>query len=189
MPYLTNISIDNKNHYYFSGTFSSQFVYDSVVVLINIKDQNNLFVIKTDANGKFISGVRGGTFSDYADSAKFSVDASGSIYLSGNINMYSDADFGKFGERQFFSWGRRNVVIVKFDTNGSCKWIKPLTGWKAKSLNDITNDEFGNIFVAGRFKDSISFINDVEYLKANPSENIRFQILGHVQTGFHTGCI
>ena len=95
---------------------------------------------------------------DYDFGNAVSTDPSGNIYATGNF--YGTVDFGAdFGTSDSkTALGYYDVFVTRVNSNGSYGWTRRIGDTAANDWGrGITADRFGNIYVTGRFDDTVNF--------------------------------
>jgi hypothetical protein len=85
-------------------------------------------------------------------------DASGNVYLTGEYSGTVDFDPGTGSQTQTATAsGGRDIFILKLDATGAFGWVKTYGGTGVDFGQRITVDNTGNIYVGGRFQNSVNF--------------------------------
>ena len=154
-----SIAIDRgTRHLYVSGTLSEQITLGEGAYASTLKtDSYNIFLSKFTLDGeltwaKRITGGGGEIFS-------MAVDATGDLVAVGLFE--EQAVFpgplsieltGPANDDDFF--------IAKFNPNGEARWAEKATGPATTLGRNLCVDDAGNIYVAGSFDKSITFVGD-----------------------------
>ena len=109
--------------------------------------------------------------------APISLDPSAKIFHYGQsifegMKAYKDSDdnillCGSFFGSEYFapgddeslvsSNGSNDIFLLKLDSDGNFLWVKTIGGSASDLTEFITTDSYGNIYIAGRFKDTVDF--------------------------------
>ncbi|MQP52167.1 MULTISPECIES: T9SS type A sorting domain-containing protein [unclassified Flavobacterium] len=85
-------------------------------------------------------------------------DALGNIYLTGEYSGTVDFDPGTGSQNQTATaTGGRDIFILKLDATGAFGWVKTYGGTGIDFGQRIAVDNTGNIYVGGRFQNSVNF--------------------------------
>jgi len=149
----TDIATDASGNVLVTGDFSSSSAIFGTTTLANAGGYD-MFIAKYDGSGNVLWAKReGGTSDDRGNG--ITTDASGNVLVTGNFKSDS-MTFGAtvlINLNPFFS----DLFIAKYDTGGNILWAKSAGGTHEDVGNSIITDAGGNVFVAGWFRDSISF--------------------------------
>ena len=118
----------------------------------------NAFLAKYDSNGNFI-WVRksNGIGSIGASSGEgIATDDSGNVYIAGNF--FGVTPFGS-DTLKTIDTVAGDIFIVKYDKNGNQLWVAKSTNAKDAdiTLNSLTVDDSGKVYITGYFNNQISF--------------------------------
>lgn len=110
------------------------------------------YVAKLDAAGTPVWLKRiGGTSTADQYPRRVAVDASGNIYVIGGFVGSTTV-----GATTLSASGSQDVMVIKFDASGTPVWFKKFGGNMDDTANAITVDSAGNVFIAGRFQNTIN---------------------------------
>lgn len=145
---------DPSGNIYVAGYFNGTVDFDPGPSLFELTTtgQNDIFVLKLDANGNFIWAKKiGGTSSDLAYAA--TLDLSGNVCVTGVFIGLVDFDPGP-GSFQLTGGGTNNCFILKLDANGN--FIQALQIANNYSEGDaITVDGAGNLYFCGNYASTV----------------------------------
>ncbi len=131
-----------------SGVFIDTAYIDTIPVIS--KGSHDIFVASFDSLGS-VQWVKtfGGNSSDYG--SKLSLDANNNIYISASFvdTLYLDS--------VLFTNSNRDLVLIKLDPVGNLIWARQLIATGDAQINDIDADQDGNVYITGRFSQSITF--------------------------------
>ncbi|MHA2106371.1 MAG: SBBP repeat-containing protein [Candidatus Hodarchaeales archaeon] len=142
LDYGMGITIDKQDNVVITGiTSSSDFPNDNVYQ----GNQQEIFVAKLNTSGDLVwSNVVGGGENDFCRSVQ--TDVEDNIILAG---WTFSSDYPTVNAEDSLFDGSEDIIISKFDPNGSMLWSTYLGG----SHNDMTEkihvDDVGNIYVSG----------------------------------------
>jgi hypothetical protein len=95
-----------------------------------------------------------------ADIRELSIDKSGYILLTGHFGDSLNFQTGVNSE-SIYSNGGSDIFIQKLDNQGNIIWTKSIGGTDEDIAYGIDSDEFGNIYVTGRFSGTVNFDSGV----------------------------
>jgi hypothetical protein len=98
----------------------------------------------------------GGTMNMYVyDNA---TDANGNVYMTGEYSGTVDFDPGAGTQNQTATAsGGRDIFILKLNADGTFGWVKTYGGTGVDFGQRITVDNLDNVYVGGRFQNSVTF--------------------------------
>ncbi len=152
-----------------SGVFMDTAYIDSIPVIS--KGSHDIFVAAFDSLGS-VQWVKtfGGNSSDYG--SQISLDANNNIYISASFvdSLYLDSIL--------FTNPNRDIALVKLDPLGNLIWARQLGATGDAQINDIDADQTGNVYITGRFSQTITFgantlstMNNLDMFLARYSSN------------------
>ena len=153
-------TFDNENNLYGFRTFSGEIDLDpgSGVSIVDTGGDTIRYIQKLDKdlNLLWYSAIKGRGLLDEQSS---SLDAFGNIY---NYGAFEDTLLliNNGEEIELISQNGYNIYIQKLDTNGNLLWTYQLPYMNIDnpiSIPIIKADVFGNLFVTGRFSQSVDF--------------------------------
>lgn len=157
---MLSMSTDNWGNIYYTGIINNIVDFDPGEKVYNLTPNGNqdVFVSKLDANGNFVwaksFGCPKGTFG----SLSIKVNALGNIVICGDF-IDSISFNTKEGEKKLFASAHNSDhggFILKLDSNGNIDWARPVIGQTIQHMC-ATIDDFGNIYYASQFRDTIDF--------------------------------
>lgn len=122
-----------------------------------VKGNNDAFISKLDGNGNFLWGQTfGGPESDQASS--ITCDPSANLYVAG---YFSDSMF--LNGDTFFTHHPINadMFIASFDSSGNFRWLVEDEHNGNSQLYEIISDSAHNLYVSGRFEDTLQIAGQV----------------------------
>jgi len=148
------ISIDATGQVYYTGTFNGTADFDpgaGTSMLLAPGGNFSTFVSKLDAVGNFAwAKTIGGTMSN--GGGEIRTDVSGNVYVAGTFNGVVDIDPGAgLVNLTPGTQGLDDSYILKLDASGNFVWAKQITGASSESVQAMTLDGFGNIYLTGYF--------------------------------------
>ncbi|WP_394991109.1 SBBP repeat-containing protein [Emticicia sp.] len=138
-----DIFLDTNNNVYLAGTISGSLTFGSTT--INSTVNNETFVAKFSNSGSFM-WVKTMRYSNVIISNNGDCVFAG--YFSGSTSIETN---------NFNSFGNEDILIGKYDTNGSLIWVKQAGGSGIDKANDLKVDASGNVYVTGSFSTSSNF--------------------------------
>jgi uncharacterized protein (DUF2249 family) len=84
------------------------------------------------------------------------VDAAGNRYVSGSFSGAADFDPGP-GTQTVISAGSTDIYIAKYDASGNYLWIKRIGSTASETINAMSVDAAGNVYLTGNFSGTVDF--------------------------------
>lgn len=142
-------SIDTNGNVYITGTFKGTAFFDGFSLISSGFD--DIFIVKYNSTGSVLWAKKaGGT--DFDISREIIVDNLNNIYITGSFNGTAN-----FSGTNIISTQINDIYIAKYDTNGSLQWVKKVGGNGDDISYGITSNNFGEIFIIGRFNGTAIF--------------------------------
>lgn len=144
------LGLDNKGNLYMSGYFSASAKFSNTT--LNSNGAEDAFLAKFTSGGLLVFAKQfGGSGSDFA-TALF-VNSKDEILACGNFEnkITTSVDL----QNEIVSAGHSDIFIVKFDGIGNCNRVESFGGTGRDFANAISIDLFNNIYLAGKFENSI----------------------------------
>ncbi|MDD1447496.1 FG-GAP-like repeat-containing protein, partial [Dolichospermum sp. ST_sed8] len=156
---ITSTTTDSLGNIYASGSFNGTTNIYGQQLISN--GGNDIFIAKFDSQGNRVwSKQIGGSGLDYVNS--LTTDSLGNVYVSG----YFNGTINIYGEQLISGYGSSEAFIAKFDSQGNRVWAKQIGSSDFSSINSVTTDSLGNIYVSGSF-DQTAYI-DGQQLTSGP---------------------
>jgi hypothetical protein len=152
------IKVDYEGSLYITGYFMGTVDFDPDTSVYNLTSngQEDVFILKLDANGYFVWAKSfGGNGQDKAFS--MAIDKDNNIYTTGDYNGNVDFDPSS---AVFTMNSTHSSFIHKMDKNGNFIWAKELSAIEQTSIcssRSISLDNNGNIYTTGDFSGIIDF--------------------------------
>lgn len=177
-------AIDKAGNIYATGFFQDQVDADlgsGSRILAVATGGYNIFISKSDSNGKLIWAQQIGNFKP-VNTRSISLDSDdGDIYVTGNFSDLVDFDPGP-GVANLAPAGLENTFILKLDNGGNFIWAKSIASLDRNRGYKILANESKGVFITGVFqtttdfdpgpamypvtpKDTIPYIGDLYFLK------------------------
>ena len=147
------IAADGSGNIYVTGTFRGTINFGSTTLSAN--GTSNFFIAKYDSSGtplwaqKAICGAA-------QLGRSISVDKDGGVYVTGTFED-STITFGNFSIPAVSPILGTDVFLVKYDAAGNVIWATGGGGATTDISNDVSADKFGNVFITGVYRNSITF--------------------------------
>ena len=145
--------LDQYDNIYAAGSFwhKSYFDHDTIMAETGI----DKFICKFNKEGKrlWLKQVSGG---NSIICTRVLLDHIGNIYTSGH---FYDTVF--FGNKQLVSHGESDIYLAKHDTSGNVEWATSAGDDNQDESYDLAYSLLDEIFLIGRFEDSIQFNNQL----------------------------
>jgi hypothetical protein len=128
-----SVAVDGVGNSYITGTIEQQVEGRSF-------DLPDVFVAKLDTEGNPLWCESFGTPKATDQPHCIAVDSAGNSYVFGMT-------WGQLGDRRF---GREDMFLVSYDTDGQRRWVRQLGGTHTDSPGGMTLDSAGNCYVTGK---------------------------------------
>ena len=143
------VAVDSSGNVYVSGETQSLGTGSS-----------DVFLLKYDSNGTLLwQKTWGGTQYDF--SLGIAVDSSGNVYVIGGTTS--------------FGAGLSDVLLLKYDPNGTLLWKKTWGGEKYDKVFGVAVDPSGSIYMTGGTESFGAGLRDVLLLKYGPDGTLIWQ--------------
>jgi gliding motility-associated-like protein len=157
-------TIDKSGNIYTTGYFSLSSQFGSTT--LTSSGSGDIFISKQDSSGNYIWTVKaGGPLSDRAYG--IAADSAGNIFITGFF--LGSATFGSITLNSANS--SQDIFIAKLNAAGSFVWAKNFGGDDIDIGQAINADIYGNIIVAGQFRDTAQFDSYTFYSETDPLTN------------------
>ena len=152
--YGNGIGMDADGYFYISGSFEQSINFEGISLTAN-NASNDIFVVKLNANGNFLSAhSAGGTSVDLVNA--LNVDASGNCYVTGTFNS-PQIVFGN--DTLNYTNTGMDAFISKFDSAGNAIWGRAGSGPGNQEPSGIASDLTGNCYTTGIFKGDTMYLD------------------------------
>jgi hypothetical protein len=145
------VCADVFGNVYVCGNYSGPTLVFGSTTLNNASGED-IFIAKYDAVGNVLwakSSVGTGTNEGYS----VTTDANGNAFITG----YFGGPSITFGSVTLANAGSDDIFFVKYDPSGTVQWAKRAGGTSFDIANSVGTDASGNIFITGRFFNTITF--------------------------------
>lgn len=151
------ITTDSKGNVLVTGSFRGSPDFDPGPLVYNITSAGvtDVFVHKMDPAGNLVWVKTVGSASA-EDVSSIATDANDSVYVAGIFVDSADFDPGS-GVSKLYSNGNSDIFIQKLAPNGDFAWAKQIGGVGGESVYKIVTDDYDNIYITGRFSDTVDF--------------------------------
>jgi gliding motility-associated-like protein len=154
-----SIIADAAGNVYTVGNFTGIVDFDPGPLEFNLTatGAEDAFISKLDKDGNFL-WAKQLSGSEHVSGVSIVLNANNHIYITGNFDSQTDFDGGP-GTFTVSPVGRKDVFIVKYDTDGNFMWAKQFGSPSGLSFGtSITIDASGNVLATGVIADTYSFI-------------------------------
>jgi parallel beta-helix repeat protein len=155
--YVSGIAIDREDNVLITGQYeeTADFEPGDNTTALTSAGGFDAFVAKYSPSGTLIWVISlGGT--DFAGGNGIAVDNEDNIFVTGSFIGVAEILSGS-AIAPLTSSGGDDGFIAKFDPQGKSVWAHAIGGPQDDSGNDIALDASGNVFITGRFKDTVDF--------------------------------
>ncbi len=149
--YASSVALDPEGHPVFLGTFRSETASFGGIILTNkfARDDNSLFIVKLNAQGKGLWAQQVGGASTY-DAASIQTDSAGNVYLVACM-----ARFANFGVTNLT--GYEDILVAKYDADGNLAWARKAGGSGYDYGHSLVVTSGGVAYVTGTFEKEADF--------------------------------
>jgi len=151
------IAADVFGNVYVTGNYIGSADFDPGTATYNLTSNGDrdVFITKLDSLGSFVwANSIGGQTYDHGRS--ITTDASGNVYVTGNYGGAVDFDPGP-AVYIMTSNDSDDVFVQKLDGLGNLIWAKSIGGTLGDGGIFITTDSSSNVYITGRFSDTVDF--------------------------------
>ncbi len=150
-----SITTDADGNVYTTGFFRDLADFDPGPDIYNLTAVGeDIFILKLDADGNFIWAKDMGA-SNHDQGASITTDANGNVYTTGHF--WGTADFKPGQGVYHLTATYSDAFIQKLNANGDFLWAKKVGGNYYDSGDVIATDANRNIYLAGRFTETVDF--------------------------------
>ncbi len=143
------VGSDAAGNTYATGYFTNTAKFGSTI--LTTFGQTDIVLTKMNNLGAYVWAVQaGGIGSDRPTALR--TDSMGNCYITGFY--YGTATFGSF---HITSTGAQDVFIAKYDSSGTCIWVRTCGGTEEDIGHAIALDPSGNVVVTGEFQGTSTF--------------------------------
>jgi len=147
--YAFGVGADAAGNVYITGKYEMDAEFEGGST-VTCEGNHDIYLAKYNATGTFQwVKTAGSVFGDYAHA--LSVDADGNCYITGEFEM--DANFDS---TTLSTWGSNDIFVAKYNTNGDLLWARRAGGTRSDQGLAISVSN-GNVYIAGKFKDTCFF--------------------------------
>jgi hypothetical protein len=155
----TSITVDDAGNVYTAGHFDGMADFDPgpEEFFLTSVGQEDIFVLKLDANGNFDwAKAMGSPGNERAQG--IALDGFGNVYTTGQFEGTVDFDPGpgifNIVGRSSFEW---DIFVQKLNASGEFVWAKAMGAVYGDSAFDIAVDSVGNVYTTGSFAQVVDF--------------------------------
>lgn len=156
------VTLDDSSNVYTTGVFIGNADFDpgsAVCILPHHPTGNNTYISKLDSLGNFVwaSSIQGADVIAWG----IATDHNKNVYISGLF--YSTADFDPDSTSVYsmtatnYMNGNPDIFLLKLNRNGKFVWAKKIGSSDFESSGNMVMDENDNIYLAGRFSNTLDF--------------------------------
>lgn len=151
---IAGLQVDSSGNVYVAGLFTGEVDFDPGVGenKITAVGKSDVFLLKLNSTGGLVWVKTVGTDNVVDTATDLAMDATGKVYILGNIGAQTDVDPGA-GETLFAS----GAFLAAFDADGAQTWALPITGTATSVALNSTQ-----AFVIGSQLTMVSIVNGSE---------------------------
>lgn len=169
-----SVAVGASGDIYITGFFASSSITFGSVTLTNTEDGYDIFIAKYDANGNVTwAKSGGGIYDDYGRGVD--TDPSGNVYITGEFHSMT-MTIGPYtltNQNVTPGFDRSDMFIAKYDANGNVLWAKSAGGNQSETVNSLSVDTAGNVFLPGNYFGDTITLGSSTFTNMNPqSTNI-----------------
>ncbi len=156
--YYSSVAADGSGNVYVVGSINGngEFGFGNGVRATGSSGQHNPVLVKYGPTGTALWARTTSEGGGYAEFAEVAVDSSGNVYAAGYIGV-GEWKFGE-GVTAVGSSGGYNVVLVKYDAEGTALWARTVTGTVyASAFWSVAVDGSGNVYACGSIRGTNPF--------------------------------
>lgn len=151
-----NITADNDNNTYITGTFQDTLkLFDQTLLIGTNPTANNGFIIKLNAIGDVL-WAKSLQSSNGTYPTKAKANAAGEVFIAGNFEGLTDFNPGS-GQNLINSTGLTDMFFLKFSINGDLIWVRRIGGSESESIFDMQLTADGSMITTGQFNQVVDF--------------------------------
>ena len=152
------VAVDASGNVYAAGyqdgtrTFTYGTGVSAAGTFISNKDNNghNVVLVKYDSNGTALWARSVSSGNNQSEFNAVAVDTSGNVYAAGYQDESGSYTYGTGVSAQGSYNAPSNVVLVKYDSNGTALWARSVnSGNNQSKFNAVAVDTSGNVYAAG----------------------------------------
>ncbi len=152
------IAADASGNIIAGGFFNNTVDFNPGAGVFNLTSfgASDIFVVKLDASGDFISAEQiGGTNDEIIYS--LSLDVLGNVYACGYFKGTADFDPGAGSAILSSNGNQYDIFVMKLNPDGDLIWVKQMGGSGSDIGYALTLDDNGNVFSTGQFSGTADF--------------------------------
>lgn len=166
----TSIVVDIAENTYISGNYQGTLAFTDNTRLFSTT--NDIFIAQYDGNGNF-KWARTVNGDGRENDGGLDIDNSEFVYHTGTFeNNAQVRDINGSVLHAYTSTGGTDGFIQKFDRNGNIRWANTIGSISNDTCSVIAVDHLGNSYIAGTFRDSITFGDITLYSTAPNASDI-----------------
>lgn len=144
----TSVAVDELGNTYLTGNLAGSADFSGNVV--QGKGVYDIFLAKYDADGNFVwIRTAGAGKNDQGNALRYH---NGNLYLAGYFT-----DSLQISSALYLGNGSADVFVAKYDTDGNFQWARTAGGAEFDVASSLDVDQFGNVYIAGSYSNSIQF--------------------------------
>ncbi len=171
--YATGVCIDEDGYIYITGYFLDSIFFDTLKLVS--ADLHDIFIAKYSPSGERVWAKRAGGRGEDRGYAITS-NRFNEIAIAGQFTGTAT-----FDQAHVTSSGDYDAFIAKYNSNGTCQWVKKGGGGDDDAAKGVSADQFGNFFTTGYIYGNTVF--DTVHLNTNPPTSTDIFIAKYTSTG------
>ncbi|HRH65017.1 MAG TPA: SBBP repeat-containing protein [Bacteroidia bacterium] len=123
-------------------------------------------LIFSQVNAQTVQWAHSGTSPGYEDGNAITVDDSGNVYVSGQIEYTTHFD----GGQNLSTWGSHDIFTGKYAPDGTVKWLRSAGGRSGDVAYGVAVDGLHNCYATGEIEDTVQFSSTVSLTSAGGND-------------------
>ncbi|MFI5220183.1 MAG: SBBP repeat-containing protein [Bacteroidia bacterium] len=150
----SHVATDSSGNSYVIGTFGGTVgQFGSFTLTGGGAASSDIFIAKYDSSGNCLWAERaGGAGWDLSYGGGIDIDVAGNCYVTGNFEQ--TAAFGTFSLTASGTAGTKNVFVAKYNSSGTCLWVRQGTSVQNGWSFGVSADNAGNCYIGGWWESS-----------------------------------
>ncbi len=144
-----NLTIDNQDNIYLTGSFIGTATFDPIIISSN--GETDIFLAKYDNDGDPIWVTSAGGM-QFDQGWSVCCDDFNNVYLTGYFEATAN-----FGNEQIISNGSSDIFLAKYDSAGNLNWVDGMGDTGNDQGRDVKFDSNDQLLLTGYFQGEVAF--------------------------------